>query len=68
VAWQDRAWQGRAERGKEGLGDQEATLVLRGEVLGEGGHLAKLPGFQEFRFLLKSKRSLQNPEPADKTD
>lgn len=42
--------------------------MLWGQGLGQGGHLAKLPGLQEFRFVLKSKSSLQKPEPAVKTE
>lgn len=55
---------GRGVSGRAGLGDQEAALVLHSEGLGQGGHFARLPSFQEFRFVLKSKRSLQNTEPA----
>lgn len=51
---------GRGVSGRAGLGDQEAATVLHSEGLGEGGHFARLPGFQEFRFVLKSKSSLQN--------
>lgn len=57
------SFHGRVVSGRAGLGDQEAALVLHGEGLGEGGHFARLPSFQEFRFLLKSKSSLQNTEP-----
>lgn len=55
TTWQGRAWQGKAEHVRAGLGDQEAALVLWGQGLGKGWYLAKLPGFQEFRFVLKLK-------------
>lgn len=46
TALQGRAESGRAEHGKAGLGDQEAAPVLQDQGLGEGGLLAKLPGFR----------------------
>lgn len=55
---------GRGLSGRAEPWDQEAALVLHSEGLEEGGHFARLPSFQEFRFVLKGKSSLQNTEPA----